>query len=207
MVRHPEVSAWFPMLLVAYPVGKRCSLPIAKDHPWPVAGMPDGLHFHMLRYKRLVRWMVGSREAQHLLHRNSRTSPYSVGCRSADSGASPSGVMAAHVGASIGMMRIFRACICSVSTHRPLSQPALDGYQAIGRSQYRTMSTYAIGDIQGCQDSFLRLFDVCRFDPACDRGWLAIWSIAACVRWIPCDFVKSLGDAAITVLGNHDPIC
>lgn len=77
VVRHPEVSPWFPLLLVAYPVWETLfSVYRKKFIRGQSPGMPDGLHFHMLVYKRLVRWMVGSREAQHLLHRNSRTSPY-----------------------------------------------------------------------------------------------------------------------------------
>jgi len=31
---------------------------------------------HMLIYKRVVRWVVGSREARHMTWRNSLTSPY-----------------------------------------------------------------------------------------------------------------------------------
>jgi len=75
--RHPTVSPWFPLLLVAYPVWETLfSVYRKKVLRGQSPGMPDGLHFHMLVYKRLVRWMVGSREAKHLLHRNSRTSPY-----------------------------------------------------------------------------------------------------------------------------------
>lgn len=75
--RHPEVSPWFPLLVVIYPVFEVFFSIYRKRYVrGQSAGIPDGLHFHMLIYKRLVRWMVGSKEAKHRAQRNSMTSPY-----------------------------------------------------------------------------------------------------------------------------------
>ncbi|WP_083518449.1 symmetrical bis(5'-nucleosyl)-tetraphosphatase [Dechloromonas denitrificans] len=67
------------------------------------------------------------------------------------------------------------------------------------------MATYAIGDIQGCFNSFQALLECCKFNPLQDKLWL----VGDLVNRGPKSletlrFVKSLGDAAVTVLGNHD---
>lgn len=77
VVRNPEVSPWFPMLLVIYPVFETLfSIYRKKVLRGMSPGVPDGVHLHMLIYKRLVRWAVGSREAVDLTSRNALTSPY-----------------------------------------------------------------------------------------------------------------------------------
>lgn len=76
VLRHPEISPWFCMLVLIYPIFETIFTIYRRRSRNVAAGLPDSMHFHQLIYKRLVRWMVGRREAADLLKRNSLTAPY-----------------------------------------------------------------------------------------------------------------------------------
>ncbi|MEM6512083.1 MAG: symmetrical bis(5'-nucleosyl)-tetraphosphatase [Pseudomonadota bacterium] len=67
------------------------------------------------------------------------------------------------------------------------------------------MAVYAIGDIQGCYDPFMRLLDRIEFDPGCDTLWLTGDLVNRGPKSLKTlRAVRAMGDTAITVLGNHD---
>jgi UDP-N-acetylmuramyl pentapeptide phosphotransferase/UDP-N-acetylglucosamine-1-phosphate transferase len=77
LVRNPEVSPIFPLLVCIYPVFE--TLFSIYRRFWlrsaPLS-MPDGIHLHSLLYRRLMRWAVGKSGARALTRRNSMTSPF-----------------------------------------------------------------------------------------------------------------------------------
>ncbi|MGT2460010.1 MraY family glycosyltransferase [Cupriavidus basilensis] len=77
VMRNPKVSAWYPVLMLIYPIFETLFSIYRKRMLRGISpGIPDGVHLHMLIYKRLMRWAVGSRDERQRLRRNSLTAPY-----------------------------------------------------------------------------------------------------------------------------------
>ena len=67
------------------------------------------------------------------------------------------------------------------------------------------MAVYAVGDIQGCYKPLKKVLKKVAFDPARDQ----LWCVGDLVNRGPDSlktlrYLKSLGDACVAVLGNHD---
>lgn len=77
LVRNPDVSPLCPLLLCAYPVVETLfSMYRRKIVRGRSVGAPDGMHLHTLIYRRLMRWAIGSKDAEIMTRRNSSTAPY-----------------------------------------------------------------------------------------------------------------------------------
>ncbi|MEO0996200.1 MAG: symmetrical bis(5'-nucleosyl)-tetraphosphatase, partial [Pseudomonadota bacterium] len=67
------------------------------------------------------------------------------------------------------------------------------------------MAVYAIGDLQGCYDSYCRLLDKLGFDPSRDRIWLTGDLVNRGSKSLKTlRHVYRNRDSMLTVLGNHD---
>ncbi|HEX2543370.1 MAG TPA: glycosyltransferase, partial [Ramlibacter sp.] len=74
--RHAEVSPWFPVLLLIYPVWETVFSIYRKWKRGVSPGVADALHFHQLIFRRVVRQVLHDDEVRRMLIRNNRTSPY-----------------------------------------------------------------------------------------------------------------------------------
>ena len=83
VARNPTVSPWFPLLLSFYPIFETVFSMYRKKIKRGISpGVPDGLHLHMLIYKRVVRWAVGTDSVKQKTMRNAFTAPYLWGLSS-----------------------------------------------------------------------------------------------------------------------------
>ena len=74
--RHHEISPWFPMLLLIYPVWETVFSIYRKLTRGMSPSVADALHFHQLIYRRVVHRVFHDDESRRILMRNNRTAPY-----------------------------------------------------------------------------------------------------------------------------------
>jgi UDP-N-acetylmuramyl pentapeptide phosphotransferase/UDP-N-acetylglucosamine-1-phosphate transferase len=76
IVRHPSISPWFALLINAYPILETLfTIYRRKIHQGKNPGLPDGIHFHTLIYRRILNTRASKKEFD-LLNANARTAPY-----------------------------------------------------------------------------------------------------------------------------------
>ena len=67
------------------------------------------------------------------------------------------------------------------------------------------MTTYAVGDLQGCLTPLQSLLERVDFSPSRDCLWLAGDLVNRGPQSLEClRFARDLGSSGVTVLGNHD---
>ncbi|TSE23008.1 putative undecaprenyl-phosphate N-acetylglucosaminyl 1-phosphate transferase [Tepidimonas sediminis] len=74
VVRHPQLSPWFCLLVCAYPITETLFSIYRRWRHACHPGMPDRLHLHSLICRRVLRG--ASRTPETKIRRNSATSPY-----------------------------------------------------------------------------------------------------------------------------------
>jgi UDP-GlcNAc:undecaprenyl-phosphate/decaprenyl-phosphate GlcNAc-1-phosphate transferase len=76
--RNPVVSPWFALLVNAYPIFETLfTIWRRKFHQGKNPGLPDGVHFHTLIYRRLIRWTESHEVKETTSYaKNAKTSPY-----------------------------------------------------------------------------------------------------------------------------------
>lgn len=75
--RNSQVSPWFALLVNAYPIFETLfTIWRRKVHQGKNPGLPDGVHFHSLIYRRILRWATGSKPRNSNYILNAKTSPY-----------------------------------------------------------------------------------------------------------------------------------
>jgi UDP-N-acetylmuramyl pentapeptide phosphotransferase/UDP-N-acetylglucosamine-1-phosphate transferase len=77
VMRNPQVSTWYALLLLIYPVVETL---FSAYRRFFLRGRspstPDGIHLHSLIFRRIVVWAIGRHDARALRLCNSMTSPY-----------------------------------------------------------------------------------------------------------------------------------
>jgi UDP-N-acetylmuramyl pentapeptide phosphotransferase/UDP-N-acetylglucosamine-1-phosphate transferase len=78
VIRNPNVSPWFALLVNAYPIFETLfTIWRRKVHQGKNPGLPDGAHFHSLIYRRVIRWAeVHESKGSASYSKNAKTSPY-----------------------------------------------------------------------------------------------------------------------------------
>jgi UDP-GlcNAc:undecaprenyl-phosphate/decaprenyl-phosphate GlcNAc-1-phosphate transferase len=74
--RHTVISPWFAVLINAYPILETLfTIYRRKIHQGKSPGLPDGIHFHTLIYRRILNPKMSSQK-ESIFSANARTSPY-----------------------------------------------------------------------------------------------------------------------------------
>jgi UDP-N-acetylmuramyl pentapeptide phosphotransferase/UDP-N-acetylglucosamine-1-phosphate transferase len=76
VARHPNVSPWFALMINAYPILETLfTIYRRKIHQGKSPGLPDGIHFHTLIYRRILNPACTGKKDDWFTA-NAKTSPY-----------------------------------------------------------------------------------------------------------------------------------